>query len=226
MPNLYATTGDLKDRLSFEEDDSREGVLADLLEAASRWVDEQTGHRFYTATQTRYYGVMMPYDGAFRDLDTSERPWPGRAPLRVMIDDVQSVTVVATDEDGDGTYERTWTVGSDYYLSPRNAASDGKPYRYINRNVSTGRYLFPYWEASVAVTGVFGYCALASRPANIRELTLMVATLMARPVLDMTIVGTQTYKLGQELTVTMDGENLPDMGKKILEYYRAIGSVL
>src|ERR1051325_9296483 len=106
MANLYATVAQLMDRMCIPTDDDREASLSEILEGASRWVDEQTGHRFYSSTETRYYSVRIPSDLPYRDLDASERPWPGLAPARVEIDDFLSVTQVATDEDGDGTYER------------------------------------------------------------------------------------------------------------------------
>lgn len=223
MPsNLYASIDALKDRMGIDADDDREAALTEILEGASRWVDEQTGHRFYVVSETRYYSVRLPPGDLYRDVDASERPWPGSAPARIELDDFVTVTAVATDEDGDGVYERTWTLTTDYWLGPRNAPLNRQPYRYLNRNLATGRYYFPYYEESIAVTGTAGFTTLATRPANIRELTLMVATLMARPVADLTVAGVQQYQIGMELKVTMDEGMLPDAGKRILEFYRGM----
>jgi hypothetical protein len=221
MPNLYASTDALRDRMGIPAGDDREAALAEIIEGASRWVDEQTGHRFYTATETRYYSIKMPIEGQFQDLDASERPWPGRAPTRLAIDDFVSVTQVATDEDGDGIYERVWAA-TDYWVGPRNAPNMRQPYRYINRNLSTGRYLFPYWEESTSVTGEAGFCTDVNRPTNIRELTLMVAELMARPVADLMVSGAQSYRIGQDLEVTVGVDQLPSAGRAILDYYRGM----
>lgn len=219
MANEYASIVDLLERLNIDEADSREGQLLNILESASRWVDHETGHRFYLTTTTRYYNALQhSHPSHAWELDTLEHPWG--TPLRIQIDDCTAVTTVATDEDGDGTYERTWTVGSDYWLGPRNAPADGQPYRYLNRTAASGRYLFPLWEESIAVTGSFGWCALASRPADIRELTLMVAEWMGTTLTDLAQPGVQTYNITQQLSVVMGPDQLPAAGQKILNYYR------
>ncbi len=222
MPsNLYASLESFCDRLCIPTDDDRTAALTEILEGASRWGDEQTGHQFFTPSvdETRYYSVTIPRDSHWESLDAQERPWPGRAPTRLDIDEWVTVTSVATDEDGDGVYERTWTPTTDYWLGPRNAPNVREPYRYLNRNVATGRYYFPYWEESVAITGRPGYCTLINRPPSIRELTLMVAEIMARPVIDMSLVGVQSYKIGSDLNITMKPEDLPPAGQRILDAY-------
>lgn len=221
MANEYAAVFDLMDRLSIPISDPREGQLLNILTAASRWVDQQTGHRFYQVTETRYYNPERRpqlYWAGTMALDLLERPWG--APGRIEIDDFTAVTQVATDEDGDGTYEVVWTEGSDYWLGPRNAPANGKPYRYLNRNAAIGRYLFPLWEESISVTGVCGWCDLADRPADIGEVTLMAATLLARPVTDLVQPGVQSYTIPQTLQVTLDANMLPEQGQRILNYYR------
>lgn len=224
MANSYCSPFDLMVRLSIPEDDTREGQLINIVEAASRWVDHQTSHRFYTVTETRYYNAASRPQLWPWSLDALESAvgYPGR----VEIDDFVSVTSVATDEDGDGVYERTWTVGTDYWLGPRNAPANGQPYRYINRNPVSGRYLFPLFEQAVAVTGACGYCTLANRPGDIRELTLQVAEQMARPVLAATMAGVSTYKLADELTVTMGSSQLPQQAQDILMNYRGFMGLL
>src|SRR5215468_8521285 len=116
-----------------------------MCEVASRWVDKETGHRFYSTTETRYYNALDRYlPSQAWAIETLERP--AGSPSRIEVDDVRNVTQVATDEDGDGTYERVWTTPGDYWLGPRNAPSNGQPYKYVNRNAATSRYLFPMWE--------------------------------------------------------------------------------
>lgn len=221
MANEYANVFDLMERLGIAENDSREGQLQNIVEAASRWVDRQTGHRFYLSTETRYYNALdRSLASQAWALDTLERPWG--SPSRIQIDDCTAVTTVATDEDGDGTYERTWTTGTDYWLGPRNAPANGQPYRYLNRAAASSRYLFPLWEESIAVTGSFGYCALASRPADIKELTLMVAEVMGVTLTDLSQPGISQYTIVNELVATMAPEELPPLGQKILDYYRGM----
>ena len=206
MANAYANTLDLMDRLGIPHGDSREGALTDLLEAASRWIDRITGHRFYAVSETRYYTPCSSTD--------------------LRIDDVLSITSLTSDANGDGVYDTTWTAVTDYWLGPRNAVVNGQPYTTIHRTQLTGRYYFPGFPDGVRVTGSFGYSTLATRPSNIRELCLIVATMNARPLLDLTIEGAQMYKLGQELTVTMAPDQLPDRGKKLLDLYRDMALVV
>lgn len=225
MANEYANVVDLMERVSIDEADSREGQLLNILEAASRWVDKQTGRRFYLTTETRYYNALdRTLPSQAWNVDMLERPWG--SPQRIQIDDCTAVTTVATDEDGDGTYERTWTTPADYWLGPRNAPANGQPYRYLNRNASSGRYLFPLWEESIAVTGSFGWCTLANRPADIRELTLMVGEWMAVTLTDLAQPGVQTYNITQQLSVVMAPDVLPVAGQKILDWYRGLGALV
>ena len=230
MANEYANVGDLMDRLSIDEDDAREGQLHNILETASRWVDQQTGHRFYSATQTRYFNPIWHYPHNAYGFASGGYPWGnperpsggGYADSRVWIDDCTAATVVATDEDGDGVYERTWTVATDYWLGPRNATVNGQPFRYLNRNMATGRFIFPPWEESIAVTGSFGWCTLANRPADIRELTLMVAEWMAVTLTDLSQPGVQSYDITDQLKVAMAPDVLPVAGQDIINYYKGV----
>jgi hypothetical protein len=221
MANEYADVVDLMERLNIPENDAREGQLQNIVEVASRWVDEQTGHRFYTVTETRYYNALdhiLPSQAWA--IETLERPWG--SPARIEIDDVLTVSQVATDEDGDGTYERVWETPGDYWLGPRNAPARGQPYKYLNRSAATSRYLFPLWEESISVTGSFGWCALADRPTDIRELTLMVGEVLGTTLTDLAQPGIQTYNITQQLSVVMAPETLPPLGQQILQKYRGV----
>lgn len=209
MPVLYATTAELKDRLGIE-DTARDFALERCLEASSRWIERTLGRRFYVNgvddPETRYFTADRCY-------------W------QVKVDDLLSVTEVASDANNDGVYETIWTAGTDFWLGPRNAPLKGEPYTTINRTWPTGRFSFPAWEYGVRVTSeAFGYSA--TTPAEIRELALMVAELQARPVLDMTMAGVQTYRLGTEMSVTMDVKKLPPMAETILDQYRIGGGYL
>lgn len=222
MANEYADVSDLMERLNIPDDDVRQGQLQDMIEVASRWVDEQTGHRFYTVTETRYYSALnRPLPSSAWDIESLERPYG--SPSRIVIDDVLSVTQVATDEDGDGTYERIWSTPGDYWIGPRNAPARGQPYRYLNRNAATSRYLFPFWEDGISVTGTFGWCALADRPADIHELTLMVGEILGTTLTDLAQPGVQTYNITSQLSVVMAPETLPPLGQQILREYRGVG---
>jgi hypothetical protein len=125
------------------------------LSAASRGIEEACGRRFWVdsdATNVRYYTPSEP--------------------RYLPVDDLVTCGTFQTDEDGDGTFETTWTVNTDYVLEPLNAAADGKPYEEI-RVHPAGSLRFPCWPRSVAVTGKFGWPAV---PAQVHEATTIVAT--------------------------------------------------
>lgn len=227
MAHEYADVDDLKDRLGVPDDDGREATLAQAVTTASRWVEHQLGGRhFYATTATRYYSPHWHYPYSAYGFASGGYPWGnperpgggGYADMRIIVDDILSVTAVATDEDNDGVYETTWTVGTDYWVGPRNAPAEGKPYKTINRNINNGRRIFPPWEESVAVTGSYGYSTTV--PDEIRDLTLYVAQLFSREVMEFAIPGVDSYQLGTDLKVDWRGYDLPLPYRRIIEQYR------
>jgi hypothetical protein len=208
--NLYATVSQLRDRLGIT-DVSQDLMLDQALQSASRWIDKTLGRRFFTtaADEVRYFTAC----DAYWYLETG---------------DLLSVTTLATDANGDGVYETTWTVATDYWLGPRNAPLDGEPYICINRTSYSGRFSFPAYPDAVQVTGKFGYCTLANVPPQIRELTLSLAETGAGSVGggDLAIPGVQSYKIGNELSVTMGGNNrVTDSTRSVLAQFSRGGFV-
>ena len=124
-----------------------DGIIEDLVEAASRYIDGFCMRRFYSTTndETRVYSAAN-----------------GK---RVYTDDLLSVTTLKTDEDGDRTYEITWAT-TDYDMLPDNASLDGAPYTYI-QITPLGRYSFPRQQKAVQIVGKFGYCLVANVPPDI-----------------------------------------------------------
>jgi len=108
------------------------------------YCDRKTG--FGTATETRYY-TAEDYQ-------------------YVLTDDLVSITTLQTDDDANGTYETTWTSGTDYVLAPRNAALDGFPYTEIDTSVTWPRNFPKDVYLGVKVVGVFGF---PSVPAAVKQ---------------------------------------------------------
>ena len=149
--NLYATVAQLKTRLSIT-DTTDDTTLGMNLDGICRAIDEHCGWRFWrdaTAT-TRYY--TAEHD------DT------------LFIDPLVSVTSIATDTDGDGTYTTTWAT-TDYRLMPVNAAADNWPYTWIKIK-SGGSYDFVSYDAGVRIVGVFGWPAV---PSQVTEAALLLS---------------------------------------------------
>lgn len=154
--NGYVTVGELQTHMAPGGEANfaagEYGLMELAIEAASRWIDEMTGARFYAASETR------TYTAEWHDL--------------LYVDDVTAVTSLRTDDDGDGVYETTWAA-MDYILEPQGAGQRGRPYRQI-RIHPEGRYAFPRsWPGGVEVAGSFGYGATA--PAPVRMACLLLA---------------------------------------------------
>lgn len=155
VTNGYCTVEELQRHIDAGGDASfAAGDYANMeiaIEAASRWIDEMTGSRFYAAVEARVYTA----------------PWYDL----LYIDDAIAVTAVKSDDDGDGVYETVWAT-TDYILEPRGAAQRGRPYRQI-RIAREGRYSFTRLDGGVEVTGSFGYGA--TPPAPVKQACLLVA---------------------------------------------------
>ena len=148
ITNGYATLKQVKERLGIE--DTKDDIeLEGVIEAMSRWIDDHLGRRFYAATDTRYY---TPTNGDY-----------------IIVDDLLSVTTLKTDSDGNGVYESTWST-SDYRLAPRNALTDGEPYRIVRR-APQGSYYFPTVADAVQIVGSFGYSS--TTPKAIQEACIL-----------------------------------------------------
>jgi hypothetical protein len=169
MPNLAST------------DLSQDASLGVAITAASRLIERYTGRRFYStsADETLYFtasqaDVLMP-----RDLGV----------------DILSITTLYTDEDGDRTFERTWTA-TDFDLEPYNAASEYKPFTHV-RVTPDGNYTFPTGRKGIKLAGRFGFCTQANIPLwapEVRDACLMQASrLFERRVTPMGAGGSDVF---------------------------------
>lgn len=202
----YCTLGELKVRLWPENttpDTVNDPVLTSVIKAASREIENYTGRRFYTtaADETRYYTTECT-DVCYTD-------------------DIQSITTLKTDDDGDRTYETTWTVITHYDLCPLNAALDGLPYTWIEI-APLGSYSFPTQRKAIQIVGKFGYCAATKAgdttiPYPVREACLLSCLRMfKRKDAPFGVLG--PTELGQISVIPgLD----PDV-KRILDQYRKV----
>jgi len=155
----YVGLEEFKTTLSMASQTFADPDIVIALGAASRSVESTCRRRFWKdadANQVRLYSTDL-----------------GRL---VMTDDLVTITSVATDPGGDGTYEITWTNGSDFIPEPLNAASDGEPWTKLRAH-PTGRYLFPYLPRTVKITGQFGW---PSVPPDVKAATTMLAHRLLR----------------------------------------------
>jgi hypothetical protein len=150
----YATLAELKSSLAIT-DSTDDTPLQSCLDAADQlinnYVDTKVGFGV-TSSQTRYY--------------TATR-WDF-----VLTDPIVTVTALATDINGDGTYSQAWT-SNDYVLAPRNAALNSRPYTEIDVSpFSNAQLNFPTGYLEVKVTGTFGW---PSVPAAVKQASLIQA---------------------------------------------------
>lgn len=153
----YATLADVKAALRITDtvDDS---LLEISIEAASREIDGFTERVFTQSTATRIY---RPTDA-----------------FTVDVDDLQTVTTLKTDTDGDGVFDTTWST-ADYQLNPLNGIAGGitTPYTTLK---AVGSYLFPIYEprnvnsqeASVQIAGVWGW---PSVPTAVKQACIILS---------------------------------------------------
>lgn len=157
ITNGYTTLSEVKNilRITDSVDDS---LLETCVESASRLIDTYCERVFTASTATRVY--------APRDSYVTE------------IDDLISLTTLKTSTNIDNVYDITWAP-IDYQLEPLNGIASGvyTPYTQIR---AVENYLFPtsnypnaQGEATVQVTGVFGYATAV--PTDIRQACNLLA---------------------------------------------------
>ena len=161
--NTYFELEELKSTLEITSGGSDTDLLAAIV-AASRVVDELTSRRFYPdsdANQVRYY---TPY-----------------RPDKLIVDDIVTLTELATDPSGGTTFGTVWTANTDFVLEPLNAAADGQPWEEIRVHPAGGNALPCGYPRSVRVTAKFGWAAV---PENVRVATGIIATKMVKRAKD------------------------------------------
>ncbi len=145
MSQPYASLVDLKARLDITMDFS-DGILEQVIEAASRQIDGWCERTFYVVEEPR----RVTAD----NLGMVILPW-----------DLLEATSIAVDPYGDGSYSTDWSLDS----------VDMQPYPGPVQVIKTRMgYGFPTHRHGVQVSGSWGYANTV--PAAIYEATLLEAT--------------------------------------------------
>jgi hypothetical protein len=136
-------------------DTTSDTILEIIVEAASRTIDSDCIRYFYKSStdETKYYTAQF-VDKLF------------------LLDDVVSITQLATDSGNDKTYTSIWSASADYELAPYNAASMNRPYTAIEIS-ETSNYMFTTYRKSIKITGIFGW---PSVPAKIKQACVMLSS--------------------------------------------------
>ena len=141
ITNGYCTLSELKDSLQIDDSVDNASLEAAIM-SASRMIDDYTQRFFYKdgtvgSPVTRYY---TPEDA-----------------ISLNIDDIVTVSSIATDNDLLFTYTTVWAT-SDFVVEPINNPRKGWPY---NRLVAVGAYVWPFQiPQSVKITGAWGWTAV------------------------------------------------------------------
>ena len=153
ISNGYCTLNEVKAALRIT-DNTDDTLLENAIEGASRRIDGYCGRRFYQQNATLSLYAIDSYT-----LPTQ--------------DDLYSVTTLKTDDDGDGSYETTWTAGVDYQVEPLDAVITGQPIRTIT---AIGGKTFPLFSLpalpSAQIVGVWGWSSI---PDDVREACVLLA---------------------------------------------------
>lgn len=206
--NLYCTPDQMKSRFGISDvrDDFE---LERACRAAARRVESYCDRdRFWrdAAVQDLVFDADSPYCVRIK------------GPRGTIGISTATGVVVKTDEDGDGVYERTLTVSTDFLLKPLNAVSlnPAWPYETIEM-VGNSSYRLPmiYGRPGVQVTARFGWPAV---PDDVSEAALILShRLFKRKETSTGVVGFDALGATVRLARTD-----PDVAE-LLDPYRRLG---
>ncbi len=155
ITNGYCTLNEVKAalRLSDSIDDT---LIENSVEGASRRIDGYCGRFFYKTAAT---AVNLFAKDSYR----------------LPVNDISSTTglIVKLDSDGNGTFEQTLTLNTDYIVEPTDYAILGRPIRLINM---IGGATFPMTSVPaiplVQVTAQWGWNTV---PDDVREACVLLS---------------------------------------------------
>lgn len=143
----YCAASDVKAALAIgTADTTDDALIEEVIAAASRAIDDYAGQFFYQISDGTAFFTASDYS----TVNTHAIP-------------IVSVGSIATDSDGNGSFDTSWT-SADYNLLPANNVltngSAAKPYTQIVATPS-GSNAFPAGlDRGVRVTGHFGWAAV------------------------------------------------------------------
>lgn len=203
ITNGYATLNEYKAWIaarglagSVGTDASDDTVIEDLIEAVSRYIDTETGERFYTdsAAADYYY--------------TSKELYEMELPA------FSAITTVSVDYNNARSY--TALASGDWEGLPDNYAAEGLPIMGL-AILPTSAAWFPTWRKAVKVTGKRGW---ASAPDDIKDACLsIVQNLYALRSGQATNTGRVTITGGG---VVIRPDDVPGIAQTIIKRYRKL----
>ena len=195
---LLCRLEDLKQELGIDSTNHVNDLSMELaIETAGQEIADYTGREFVRATgQTRYYSAEHA--------------------TCLLTDDILAITALRTDDDGNGSFETTWSSTA-YLLAPFNAAVGVYPAPYTHILVpSYSSGSFPCLSRGVQIVGDFGYATAA--PPVVKKACLFQAALSFRAK-DAPFGAVGGRDFGQEISAPMS-VGLHPFAKKMLDIYR------
>ena len=158
MANEYLTSDELKASRTLTGETFADSDITLAISAASRAMDQLCGRRFWAdadTAQVRYYTALTP--------------------KLALIDDVITLTSLIVDDDGDGTYNETWTENTDFTFGPFNNPTETPvwPRWQIMVHPLSAQGTFPDYPRALKVTAKFGWTAV---PDQIKQATGLLAS--------------------------------------------------
>ena len=156
-------------------------VLVDL-KMTTDYITRRLGGRFFT-----------------KDAAAVARVYKPRSSIVLPVDDIVTLTSVKVDSAVDGTYETTLVVGTDFELTPRNAALGSEPAPYEALERITGSWVS---TSRVQVTAVFGW---PSVPGPVKSCCIQLTAIYR---LETPRAQSQITDLGQVVGINANARNL------------------
>jgi len=201
ITNGYCTLAELKAYAiprgggSASTDTGDDAVAEDIVELVSRYIDGQTGRRFFknSTDETRYFKAAEEDYCDVGDLSA--------APTTVSVDYTNS-------------RDYTALAATDFELDPINAALDGVPYTRLYIHPDSSEYFPANVRNGVKVLAKFGF---PSVPEDIKNLTLAICLNVYQ--------GRSGQASAGNVTVTASGivirpQDVPAWGQQIILNYR------
>ena len=195
ITNGYCTLAELKSYCDITTTDTTDdAVLEDLIEAASRVIDNTTHRRFYASTETKYFDV--PVDQANDGL--------------LFVDDLISITTLTNGATGALT-------ASYYQLLPLNTSPKWAIQLRGSSGMSWDCDTAGDAEGAITIAGSWGYGATC--PDDIKQACLLIANAYRQKRSGQGVDGTaQITSAG----IVIEAGDIPRDAARILSHYRKL----
>lgn len=200
ITNGYATLAEYKAWVTVRNgtistDATDDTVIEDIIEAASRYFDGQTGRHFYPdSTDADYY-------------------FQSECPSFLDLPDFASITTVSVDYAGARSY--TALASTDWDAIPDNYSAEKLPIMGIVITPLSLAY-FPDFRRGIKVTGKRGWSAV---PDDVKEAVLSISQNLYGTRSGQSSAGRITVTASG---VVIRPEDVPAFAQKIIEHYRNI----